>query len=156
MEGNAADLLAIRDIITRQFASMSWTATAGPDSATFRRDFLPDALLYPSARPVSAKTLDEFTTRMDELARTTLKSFQERVLGTKILAFGNVAVAAVACENTENRGEVNRNLEMMLLVKSDGQWRIVAQAWDRETSSSLIPNELLINPEDWKRASCDP
>ena len=145
MEGEAADLRAIRDLIDRQFASMSWTATVGPDTATFRSDFLPDAPLYPSARPVSAKSLNEFTERMGELAQTTLTSFHERVIGTKVLVFGNVAVAAAACENTENEGEVNRNVEMMLLVKSDGHWKIAAQAWDRETNSLPIPDDLLMN-----------
>ena len=118
---------------------------AGPDTATFSSDFLPDASLYPSARPVSAKSLNEFTHRMGELARTTLTSFHERVIGTKVLLFGNVAVAAVACENTENEGEVNRNVEMMLLVKTNGHWKIAAQAWDRETNTLLIPDELHIN-----------
>jgi len=146
MEGEAADLRAIRDLINRQFASMSWTATTGPDTATFRSDFLPDAPLYPSARPVSAKSLNEFAERMGELARTTLTSFHERVIGTKILVFGNVAVAAVACENTENEREVNRNVEMMLLVKSDGRWMVAAQAWDRETNRLAIPDELLMDP----------
>jgi len=146
MEGAAADLQAIRDLIDRQFASMSWTAMAGPDTATFSSDFLPDAPLYPSARPVSAKSLNEFTHRMGELARTTLTSFHERVIGTKVLLFGNVAVAAVACENMENEGEVNRNVEMMLLVKTNGHWKIAAQAWDRETNTLPIPDELLSAP----------
>ena len=82
---------------------------------------------------------------MGELARTTLTSFHERVIGTNVLLFGNVAVAAVAYENTENEGEVNRNVEMMLLVKTNGHWKIAAQAWDRETNTLLIPDELHIN-----------
>ncbi|MBM0744303.1 hypothetical protein JOY44_22265 [Phormidium sp. CLA17] len=111
----------------------------------FKGDFLPGAPLYPSARPVSVKSLDEFTERMGELARTTLTSLHERVIGTQILVFGNVAVAAAACENTENQGEVNRNVEMLLLVKSEGHWKIAAQAWDKETNSVPIPAELLVD-----------
>jgi hypothetical protein len=145
MEKRAADFRAIRNLINRQFASMSWSATAGPDTATFKSDFLPNAPLYPSARPVSVRSPDEFMARMGELAQTTLTSFHERVIGTKVLVFGNVAVAAVACENTENKGEVNRNVEMMLLVKSDGHWKIAAQAWDKETSGTPIPDELLVD-----------
>jgi hypothetical protein len=144
MDGRAADIRVIRDLIERQFASMSWSAGGGPDTVAFRDDFLPSASLYPSARPVSVRSLDEFTERMGELARTTLRSFHERVIGTKILVFGNVAVAAVACENTENGGEVNRNVEMLLLVKSDGHWKIAAQAWDKETHGVPIPDELLV------------
>jgi hypothetical protein len=145
MEANAADLRAIRDLIDRQFTSMSWSAAAGPDTTTFKSDFLPGAPLYPSARPVSVRSLDEFTERMGELAQTTLTSFHERVIGTKVLVFGNVAVVAVVCENTENEGEVNRNVEMMLLVKSEGRWKIAAQAWDMETNSAPIPDELLVD-----------
>lgn len=143
MEERATDLRAIRDIIDRQFASLSWSVGGGPDTAMFKSDFLPGAPLYPSARPVSVKSLDEFTERMGELARTTLTSLHERVIGTQILIFGNVAVAAAACENTENEGEVNRNVEMLLLVKSAGHWKVAAQAWDKETSSTPIPDELL-------------
>jgi hypothetical protein len=33
---------------------------------------------------------------------------------------------------------------MMLLVKSDGQWKIAAQAWDKETDTLPIPDDLLI------------
>lgn len=145
MEGRVDDVRAIRDIIDRQFASMSWSAGGGPDTATFRNDFLPGTPLYPSARPVSVRSLDEFTERMGELAQSTLRSFHERVIGTKVLVFGNVAVAAVACENTENEGEVNRNVEMMLLVKSEGHWKIAAQAWDKETNSVPIPDEFLVD-----------
>jgi len=145
MYGRAPDLQAIRDLIDRQFASMSWSAGEGPDTAMFRNDFLPRAPLYPSARPVSVRSLDEFTERMGELAQTTLTSFHERVIGSKVLVFGNVAVAAVTCENTENGGEVNRNVEMMLLVKSEGHWKIAAQAWDKETNSVPIPDELLVD-----------
>lgn len=143
MEGNAADLRAIRALIDRQFTSMSWPATASPDTAAFKGDFLPSAPLHPSARPVSVMSVDEFAERMDELARTTLTTFQEKVIGAKVLVFGNVAVAVVACENTENEGEVNRNVEMMLLVKSEGRWKIAAQAWDKETEDAPIPDELL-------------
>jgi len=144
MEGPEADLKAIRDLINRQFTSMSWSS-GGPDTATFKGDFLPGAPLYPSTRPVLMKSLDEFTERMAALAQTTLTSFNERVIGTKILLFGNVAATAVVCENTENDAEVNRNVEMLLLVKSEGQWKIAAQAWDKETSSTPIPNELLVH-----------
>lgn len=147
METAAADLQAIRNVIDRQFASMSWTTGGGPDTGTFRSDFLPTAQLYPSARPVSAISLDAFAGRMGQLAQTTLASFRERVIGTRIVVFGQVAVATVACENTENDGEVNRNVEMMLLVKSDGEWKIAAQAWDKETARTQIPDDLL---DDWR------
>ncbi|WP_370057535.1 hypothetical protein [Sinorhizobium fredii] len=72
----------------------------------------------------------------------TLHSFEETVLGSRIHVFGNVAVAVIACENVENATETNRNVEMMLLVKDDGSWRIAAQAWDRQDASNPVTSEL--------------
>jgi hypothetical protein len=34
---------------------------------------------------------------------------------------------------------------MMLLVKSEGHWKIAAQAWDKETNTVPIPDELLVD-----------
>lgn len=143
MDKPEADLRAIRDLVDRQFASMSWSAGGGPDTALFKSDILPGAPLYPSARPVSATSDDKFTERMSKLARTSLTSLHERPIGKQILIFGNVALVAAASENTENEGEVNRSVEMFLLVKSGGHWKVAAQAWDKETSSTPIPDELL-------------
>ena len=143
MDERAADLKAIRDLIDRQFASMSWSVGGGPDTALFKSDFVSGSPLYPAGRPVSVQSPDEFMERMGELARTTLPSFHERVIGTQILVFGNVAVAAAAGEQTDNEGEVNRSVEMFLLVKSGGHWKVAGQAWDKETSNTPIPDELL-------------
>ena len=144
MEGRAADLKAIGDVIDRQFASMSWSAGRGPDTAMFKNDLLPGAPLYPAARPVLATSVDAFSERMADLARTTLRSLHERPIGKRILIFGDVAVAAAASENTENEGAVNRSVEMFLLVNSEGHWKISAQAWGKETSDAPIPEELLV------------
>ncbi|HEX4891941.1 MAG TPA: hypothetical protein VFV47_01540, partial [Hyphomicrobiaceae bacterium] len=134
---DTADHRAIRELVHRQFASMTWDeSSSGPDLTAFRSDFLPSAVLYPSARPIAVQSVDRFCARMNALSRSTLRSFKERVIGMTIQVFGNVAVAAVACENTENCSEVNRNVEMMLVVKDGGRWRIAAQAWDRETKDT--------------------
>ncbi len=63
----------------------------------------------------------------------------EEVIGTHVHVFGNVVVAVAACEITENDAEVNRGVEMLLLVRDEGQWRIVSQAWDTENPSKPIP-----------------
>lgn len=143
MAAQATDLQAILDLIDRQFKSMSWSSGSFPDMAAFKADFLPEAKLYPAARPVCGRSLDEFSERMSELAGKTLISFHETMLGGKVLIFGNVAVAAVTCENRENESEINRNVEMLLLVKSGGDWKIAAQAWDRESETLPVPDELL-------------
>ena len=44
---------------------------------------------------------------------------------------------------------MNRGIEMMLLVKDEGEWKIVAQAWETEKNTGLqIPNELAENHTD--------
>ena len=82
---------------------------------------------------------------MKGLQGTALRSFEEAVLGTEIRVFGNVAVALAACEITENGAEINRGVEMLLLIKDDGVWRIASQAWawDTETPSKRIPAHLV-------------
>ena len=133
-----SDLQAIRALIGRQFASMSWNADGAPDWAGFKNDFIPDAQLFPSARPLKAQSLSAFVDRINGLVGTTLRSLQEVILGTKVQVFGNVAVAVVAGENNENETDINRVVEMMLLVKDQGTWKIVAQAWDKEREDNSI------------------
>jgi hypothetical protein len=97
-------------------------------------------------------TVERFVKRMNGLAETTLHSFFETPLGAAVHVFGNVAVAAAGCEVTENGTKVNRGVEMMLLMKDQCGWRIVAQAWDTEKSAGLhIPHELAERHHD-KRA----
>jgi hypothetical protein len=136
------DVKAIEAIIARQFANLSWTSESPADWAAFAADFLPNAALYPAARPAKPQTVQAFIERMQGISQTTLRTFHEAVLGTRILVFGNVALAIVAAEMTENDHDKNRNVEMLLLVKNEGAWRIVCQAWDRATPSNPIPREL--------------
>jgi hypothetical protein len=142
-DDQAQDLKAIKAVIARQFASLEWRPGTTADWNGFAADFFPDASLYPAARPATRQTVGDFLERMKGLAGTKLRSFREAVLGTEIHIFGNVAVAIAACEMTENGSEVTRGLEMLLLVKDEGTWRIVSQAWDRESPSNPIPAHLL-------------
>jgi ketosteroid isomerase-like protein len=137
------DVEAIEAIVSRQFASLNWTNASPADWEAFAADFSPDATLYPAARPARPQTIQAFVERMKGISQTTLRSFHEAVLGTKVHVFGNVAVAIAAAELTENDKDTNRTVEMMLLVKSEGTWRIVCQAWDRATPSNPVPGELL-------------
>ncbi|MEZ5924705.1 MAG: nuclear transport factor 2 family protein [Hyphomicrobiaceae bacterium] len=141
--GNAGDITAIRDLIQRQFQSMSWESGATGDWDAFAQDFHRDATLFASSRPVRAQSVDAFTHRMQRLVGTALKSFHERVLGVEVRVFGSVAVASVACENTENGSEINRNVEMMLLIKDEERWQIVAQAWDKANVDRPVPADLI-------------
>jgi hypothetical protein len=137
------DTEAIRHLIARQFNSMCWTPNNSADWKAFAADFAPWAAVYPATRPVQPQAVERFVERMTGLADTTLHTFFEAPLGIVVHVFGNVAVAAAGCEMTENGTKVNRGVEMMLLVKDEGVWKIVAQAWDTEKNAGLhIPNEL--------------
>ena len=51
-------------------------------------------------------------------------------------------------EMTKIDAEVSRGVEMLLLVKTDGAWRIAAQAWDAEGPLKPIPPHLAGRAEE--------
>ncbi len=140
-EGNG-DEKAIRALIGAHFQGLKWTPTTQADWPTFAADFLPDASLFPAARPARAKTLDEFIERMNGVAQGSLRSFEERTLGMQVLDFGNVAVVLAASELIENGTEVNHDVQGYLLDKDESAWRISAHAWDQANEQMPIPEHL--------------
>ena len=140
--GHNDDRRAIEAIIERQFGSLNWSPGRSADWQAFTADFFPDASLYPATRPVRRQTVDGFVERMKSLVGAKLRSFKETVLGTDIHIFGNVAVALAACQITENDADVSRGVEALLLVKEEGTWRIVSQAWDTESEEKPVPEHL--------------
>jgi hypothetical protein len=142
-DAHGDDIRAIEAIIARQFASLCWGPDAAADWTSFAADFFPGATLYPAARPTQGQTVEAFIQRMKGLAETTLQSFHEVVLGTEVQVFGNVATATAACEITENNEQKNAGIEMLLLVKNEGVWQIVSQAWDTASPVKQIPSRLL-------------
>jgi hypothetical protein len=136
------DIRAIKALIGAHFRGLRWTPTQRADWATFAADFLPDASLFPAARPVRRQTLDAFIVRMNGLAQSTLRSFEETTLGMQILPFGNVAVVLSASEMVENGTQVNRDVSGFLLVKDEGKWHIAAHAWDHATQERPVPENL--------------
>jgi len=141
---DAAVVSAIKRVMGRQFRSLSWSREKEADWNGFAETFLPGATLFPAARPVKLQTVDEFMDRMKRLrAEGKLATFEETPLGCEVRVFGNVAVAVAGCQITENDKEVSRGVEMMLLIKQEGRWRIVAQAWDMENDSKKLPSELI-------------
>jgi hypothetical protein len=137
------DVRAINAVIARQFDSLNWTCGSSADWETFAADFIAGASLYPAARPVQPRTVEDFIARMKSLSESKLRSFREAVLGTEVHVFGNVAVAVAACEMTENDVGMNRGVEMLLLIRNEDARKIVAQAWDTESPSKPIPTNLL-------------
>ncbi len=137
------DVCAIEAIIGRQFRSLEWSKGRDGDWATFTADFYADATLYPAARPTRPQTVGAFVERMKGLVGTSLVTFKERMLGSEIHVFGNVAVALGVCEITENDEQVSRGVEAMLLIKEEGVWKIVSQGWDMESNENPIPSYLI-------------
>ena len=139
---DTGDEKAIRALIKAHFDGLKWTPTTGADWATFSADFLPDASLFPAARPAQAKTLDAFIERMKRVAQGSLHSFEEHTLGMQVLHFGNVAVVLAASEMVENGTDVNHDVSGYLLVKSEGTWRIAAHAWDHASEQMPVPDNF--------------
>lgn len=140
---DANDIRAIEALIARQFASLDWGPGKSAGWDDFRSDFLASAPLYPAARPATQQSVEAFIDRMQTLQGSSLKRFSERMLGADIKVFGNVAIAFAACEFLENGTDFSRGVEALLLVKSEGAWRIAAQAWDKESDKAPIPQSLL-------------
>ncbi|WP_027055390.1 nuclear transport factor 2 family protein [Mesorhizobium erdmanii] len=141
--GLGTDEDLIRAVIARQFASLSWSEEHAPGWDEFTGDFLAGASLFPAARPAKPMAVADFVDRMRKLSDTSLKALDETVLGVHITVFGNIAIAAVGAEMTENGTETSHSVEMLLLVKSDGQWRIAAQAWDKASAINPLPDRLV-------------
>jgi hypothetical protein len=138
------DISLIRELVATQFRSLAWASDENPNWVAFAQGFLPDARLFPAARPVRPQTVDQFIARMNGLrTEGKLVSFQETPLGCDVRVFGNVAVAFAACEMLENESTVTRDISAVVLVRDAGTWRIAAQAWDVETESNRISRDLM-------------
>ena len=98
---------AIRAIIARQFASLSWGEGRAPGWDDFTGDFLTGASLFPAARPAKPISVADFVERMRKLSETSLRTFDETVLGVDIHFFGNIAIAAAGAEMTDNGAETS-------------------------------------------------
>lgn len=136
------DIRAIEALIRRQAECLAWAPGRAGDWDGFARDFLPGATLIQSPRPVEPRTVPQFVARQRGLADGPLPAYGQRVLGTDIRVFGNVAVALAAGEMKENGAVVACNVAALLLVKDDGAWKIAAQAWDRARAERPVPRNL--------------
>ncbi len=139
---SGSDESQIRALIGAHFDGLKWSPGSTLDWKAFSNDFLPEAQLFPAARPVQAKSLNEFIERMNRVAQGSLQDFEERTLGMTIQRFGNVAVVMASSEMLENKEEVNHDVSGYLLAKSEGRWRIAAHAWDKASEDNPIPEQL--------------
>lgn len=137
------DVSTIRQVMEKQFASLSWSRTKDADWSAFADTFLPAASLFPAARPVNVQTIGQFIDRMKNLrAVGKLETLEETSLGCEVKVFGNVAIAFAACEIRENESTVTRDVSATILVRENDKWHIAAQAWDIETDTRKIPDDL--------------
>lgn len=140
------DLAAVQEIETligRHFDGLSWSEGKRPDWRLFSADFLPGASLFPAARPVQKRTLEQFIDRMEGVfSGGALRSFEEKTLGMRVLEFRNVAVVIASSEMIENGQDVNYDVSGFLLVRSEGKWLIAAHAWDHATEQLPVPGFL--------------
>jgi len=136
------DVQAIQRLIGEHFDALRWDPDGRADWERFSADFVPEASLFPAARPLRRHTLDAFISRMDALAKGTLRSFEEKTLGMQVLVFGNIAVVLAASEMLENGKEVNQDVSGYLLVKDRGKWSIAAHAWDKAGAGKPVPQHL--------------
>ncbi len=139
----ASDEAAIRNLIGNHFEAMKWSPEEQADWSVFAADFLPGATLFPAARPVSPKSVEQFIDRMKVVAEDVLHRFEEHTKGMEVLVFGNVAIVLAASEMLENGTDVNRDVSGYLLLKNEGTWKIAAHAWDKATQDMLVPEHLL-------------
>jgi hypothetical protein len=141
------DVQAIARLLENAFDAISWTPEKAPDWATFFAPYLDGANLVPSARPAVLTDPDTFRTRMDaQRDDGALSHLEEQSAGLFVKVFGSIAIAANAF-----RGQVNRSAEiggvnMYLLVKTDGGWKIACVAWDNSSPDQPIPEEFLARP----------
>ncbi len=133
---------AIRALIGAHFEGMKWSPDTQANWAAFAADFLPQTSLFPAARPVQAKSVDQFIERMRSVAQGGLHTFEEHTRGMEILVFGNLAVVLAASEMLENGTDVNHDVSGYLVVKDKGEWRIAAHAWDKATEEMPVPEHL--------------
>ena len=140
--GDTDDVRAIKALIGAHFDALRWSPGTRVDWVTFAADFLPEASLFPAARPVRRQTVEAFIARMNGVADGSLRSFEEKTLGMRVLVFGTIAVVLAASEMLENGTEVNHDVSGYLVLKEDGKWRIAAHAWDKATEQRPVPNDL--------------
>ncbi len=131
MNDEASDYKKIQTLIYQQFESLQWTDTTQANWPLFESGFNECATLFPAKRPVAPITPKQFQQRMSNLkTKNILFSFNEKVTACDIRIYGNIATAIVGCEMQENNSTYTHDVNIMILLKNENQWRIVSQAWD--------------------------
>lgn len=112
------DVAAITKMVEEALHQISWDEEKAPDWESFFAPYLPEAILIPSARPVSVIKPQAFQKNMDQQRDSgALVSLQERPVGARVHVFGNVAVAQASFAAKINGGQEGFGVNSFLLVK---------------------------------------
>lgn len=137
-----ADKQEIGQIIADLFEAISWTRDSPPDWDNFAQPYLDKALLFPSARPVSSKTLEEFIAMMQGQYPEKMHTLQEDVIRNEVRVFGNLAMALSSYSANINGEPAGRGVNGFLFLRDDGKWKIGAMCWDNESEDNPLPEAL--------------
>jgi hypothetical protein len=138
----ANDKARIVELIEGMFAAVSWTEGHPPDLDRFSAAVRNDATIVPAARPAAPTNIGSFVKRMSGLhTNGTIKTFDEKARKTVVKLFGNVAVAIGGFEAVAD-GSRSRGANAFLFIREAGDWQIAAMAWDNETPTAPLPEEL--------------
>lgn len=138
------DVKAINTVIDGLFEAISWTPDRPADWQALAQSFHDDAVMIPSARPIATVDVRTFSDRMQAQRDSgALTSFEERVLHNTVHVMGNAASVANVYEGVANGGAPFRGVNMLLLSKEDGRWKVVAMTWAQETDDAPLPAALL-------------
>jgi hypothetical protein len=144
MADYAQDEARIREIVEQMFEAISWSDTKAPDFDAFASAVRKDAVLVPSARPVSPTDIDTFVGRMSgQHSSGGMKTFDERANKTIVKVFGNLAVAIGSYQAQIDGGPIGRGANGFLLIRNEGDWQIAAMSWDSEGDGKPMPAELV-------------
>lgn len=138
----ADDIQKIEDLIERLFHAISWSICSPPDWETFALCCIPEAKLFPAARPVVPTDLQPFMEMMKAQYGGDLKDFDETVTGHHVRVFGNIAIAFSGYKQRINGGDQTRGVNGFLLLRANDNWKIAAMCWDGEKDTAQVPEGL--------------
>ncbi len=137
------DVKAIQALIADGFDAISWSPETPPDWGRFFGPYLPGAQMVPSARPPAFTDPDTFRARMTgQRDGGDMVDFEEEMLGCDVRVFGNIAVATAAFKARINKSGEGQGVNMYLLVKDEGTWKVASVAWDNASDTQPIPADL--------------
>jgi hypothetical protein len=138
----AADKARILELVENMFDAISWAPNKAPDFALFRAPVRDDAVLVPASRPPSPTSIADFVGRMTDLyAANGMALFDERPSTTVVHVVGNLAVA-IGSFVANADGSESRGANGFLFVRNADDWEIAAMAWDNESDTSPMPEDL--------------